>query len=56
MQLSKLSIKRVNVDYVVAVATSFYLYFLSFLSCSFWDQARQTKTEYAVTKFNFINF
>ena len=58
MQLSKLSIKKVNVDYVVAVAISFILllYFLSFLSCSFWNQARQAKTEYAVTKFNFINF
>ena len=59
MQLSKLSIKRVNVDYVVAVATSFYLYFLSFLSYSFVNQvnqARQTKTEYAVTSLIVLNF
>ena len=58
MQMSKLSIKRANVDYVVAVAIVFILllYFLSFLSCSFWNHARQTKTESAVTKFNFINF
>ena len=56
MQLSKLSIKRVNVDYVVAVVTSFYLYFLSFLSCSFVNQARQTKTEYAVTSSILLNF
>ena len=47
-----------DVDYAVAVAISFILllYFPSFLSCSFWNQARQTKTEYAVKKFNFINF
>ena len=56
MQLSKLSIKRVNVDYVVAVATSLYLYFLSFLSCSFVNQARQTKTEYAVTSLILLIF
>ena len=56
MQLSKLSIKRVNVDYVVAVATSFYLYFLSFLPCSFVNQARQTKTECAVTSLILLNF
>ena len=56
MQLSKLSIKRVNADYVVAVATSFYLYFLSFLSCSFVNQARKTKTEYAVTSLILLIF
>ena len=43
-------------DYVVAVATSFYLYFLSFLSCSFVNQARQTKTEYAVTSLILLIF
>ena len=44
MQVSKLSIKRVNVDYVVAVATSFYFVIIfSFLSLMFFLESGETK-------------
>ena len=43
MQMSKLSIKRVNVDYVVAVAISFYFVIIvSFLSFMFFLESCET--------------
>ena len=43
MQISKLSIKRVNVDYVVAAATSFdFVIIFSFLSLMLFLESGET--------------